>query len=59
MRTKFFMTRNFFGRCSAIQFQQYTLHFTAFLPAAIRSDGMKCPSPTQALKRALYMELPS
>jgi len=52
-------TRYFFGSCSALQFQQYTLQRTAFLLATLHSDRTKCPSPPQASKCALYLELPS
>jgi len=52
-------TRSFFGRCTALQCQQYTLQHTAFLLGNIHLDWMKCPSPAQANRSALYLQLPT
>ena len=51
-------TRYFFGRCTALQFQQYILQSTAFLLAAMHSNGTKCPLTPQASKLLCLLNCP-
>ena len=46
------------GRCSALQYQQYTLQCTAFLLATLRLDRTKYALPPQASKHALILNCP-